>query len=160
MISHLSILRQPWLSYIYDGTKPIESRANLVKCPPFGKIHKDERLYFKQSGNFPVTGTALVKDRKYFTENIPETLRTYQDQIAIDDAYIESKKDAKYLTLIWLTNVESLREPFPFVKHDQRAWIVDVQFKSYSPLEYIQNTNQERKQKETLFDRIIRGQSK
>lgn len=130
-MNHLAILKQPFLRYIYEGKKPIESRATQVRCAPYGKVHDGDTIYFRESGDFAVTGRALVENVIYCvgTSFVNFQLQQYKTKICITDEYIASKSNAKYLTLIWLSNIEKIM-PFPFKKRDQRAWIVDFQVPS------------------------------
>jgi len=127
---HLAILKQPFLQYILEGKKTIESRATKVKCAPYGKVRKGDLIYLRESGDFAVIGKAIVEKVVYSEDpiQIQKYLRIYSKELCISKDFIKSKKDAKYITLIWLTKIKRIM-PFPFVKHDRRAWIVDFREK-------------------------------
>jgi ASC-1-like (ASCH) protein len=122
-MNHLAIMRQPYLQYIQDGKKTIESRATKVKCAPFGKVHKGDTVFFKQSGDQWVRLQARVVRVEYYTSFIPLTMQHYKTEIGIDEEYIMSKHDAKFLTLIWLDKIKELRQKcFSFHQKGRQAW--------------------------------------
>lgn len=125
-MDHLAIMRQPYLSYIRLGKKPVESRMSINNHVPYGKVHKNDTIYFKQSGNFPIMLRAVVYSPEYFREtyNVQPVIKKYATQICIDDAYIALKSSARYLSLFWLEHVEIIA-PITFHKRDMRPWIAN-----------------------------------
>ena len=126
MSEHLAILRQPWMKYIINGKKTIESRISQRRIAPYRKVEKNDWIYFRLSGDFTVTHKAQVDKVLYYQgkERIFRVLKRFKQEICIDDEYIQSKHKCQYLTLIWLNPVIDLGiDAFPFVKKDQRAWV-------------------------------------
>ena len=125
-MKHLAIMRNPWMKYLINGTKTIESRISQRKIIPWRKVVVGDWIYFRLAGDSMVNHRAQVKQVKYYSGfQIFDKLREYQHEIGIDENYIQSKQKCQYLTLIWLSKVEELGiNCFPFVKKDQRAWVL------------------------------------
>jgi hypothetical protein len=56
---HLAVFIEPYLSFIFEGTKTIESRFNMRKQAPFGQVSAGDVLLLKRSGG-PVCGVCLI----------------------------------------------------------------------------------------------------
>jgi hypothetical protein len=125
-MNHLAILKEPWYLLFVKGIKTIESRWSINKIIPYQKVNEFDWIYPRLSGDFVVHCKAKVIRTLYsHSDKTQNILRQYQKQICIDESYIQSKPKAQYLSLFWVEKpIEIL--PFPFVKHDQRAWIVDI----------------------------------
>lgn len=124
-MKHLAILKPPFLELILEGKKTIESRATKVRCAPYKKVSENDVIYFRESGNFAVIAKARVKKVRYYDEDILKVLFQFRDELCITDHFITVKSEAKYLTLIWLDDIERI-VPFQFPKKDRRAWVVDL----------------------------------
>jgi hypothetical protein len=109
-----------------DGIKTIESRFTKKKIPPFDQVDPGDIIYLKKSGGL-VVGKAVVDHAKSYInltrERINEIYERYKTSLQVSMEFIESKIDSRYAVLIWLTGVQRI-EPFHFVKHDRRAWII------------------------------------
>ena len=122
---HVAILRQPYLDMILDGKKVVESRLSARKIAPYGRVHKGDLVYLKLSGG-DIVGTAVVDSTVSVSgtnEWVLSLRDKWNDQIHGDDAYWESKSNARYGTLIWLTDIQRIT-PIPYKKRDSRAWVV------------------------------------
>jgi len=56
---HLAIMREPWASYIADGSKRVESRWGKVRCAPHDAIDAGDIVVWKRAGG-PVYGVSCV----------------------------------------------------------------------------------------------------
>jgi len=56
---HLAVFVEPYLQYVLDGKKTVESRFGIHRRPPFGHVSEGDILLLKRSGG-PVTGVCLV----------------------------------------------------------------------------------------------------
>lgn len=110
-MEHIAILRQPFYDLIISGEKTIESRWSLNKIAPFDKVKKGDIIYLKKSG-CQISAKAVVKEVKQF--NLTPTIANqifekYGKQICSDKfKNKEEYLNKKYLTLIWLENVEKI----------------------------------------------------
>lgn len=123
---HLAIVNEPFLSYIKNGEKIIESRFTKNKIAPFFQIHEGDIVCMKAAGK-PIDCVFIVGDL-HFYENTPYVLKKirekYSSEIcACDDSFWESRKDKKYISLIGIKDVKKLERVFNVPKKDKRAWI-------------------------------------
>src|SRR5271169_6453922 len=56
---HLAVFIEPFLGYVLDGTKTVESRFSINRCAPFGKVSQGDVLLLKRAGG-PVVGITRV----------------------------------------------------------------------------------------------------
>lgn len=123
---HLAILVNPYLERILTGQKTIESRFSMQRRAPYQQIQKDDIVLLKRSGG-PILGIGLADNVMFYqlTPDVFTQIRTqYEAELGIDDPnFWSSHAHAAYGTLTRLTNVRRL-PPIPFIKRDQRAWIV------------------------------------
>jgi hypothetical protein len=123
---HLAILRNPYLQHILDGRKTIESRFSVQRRVPYQQIQRNDIVLLKRSGG-PILGIALVQEAMFYqlTPMVLNDIRTrYGHALCIDDPdFWVDRANAAFGTLVRLCQVRTL-PPIPFVKRDQRAWIV------------------------------------
>lgn len=98
---------------IISGDKTIESRCYKQARPPWNKIKKDDRVFFKNSGN-PIEVQACVSRVKQFFDLDPEKLKRIlaKEGTAIGiksrdlGIYNQLFKDKKYCMLIFLKQIQ------------------------------------------------------
>src|SRR5580692_1379944 len=56
---HLAVFIEPYLQYVLEGKKTVESRFGIQRRPPFGHVREGDILLLKRSGG-PITGVCLV----------------------------------------------------------------------------------------------------
>ncbi len=122
---HLGIFSEPFLTFMMDGRKTIESRFSKNKIAPFKQITKNDIVFIKKSsGN--VIGYLTIKDVLFFDlsitpiENIKEK---YSKELCVDEKFWEAKRNSNYATLIIIDEVIKL-EPFKINKKGMQTWIV------------------------------------
>lgn len=133
---HLVILKKPYLDWIIEGKKTIESRFTKTRREPFGRIGIGDKLFLKESSGF-VCATAEVSAVESF-ENVTQEImqaikKKYNSAILGSDEYWESKMDCKYGVLVWVRDVRKMR-PVRINKKDWRAWVVLSENENYGLL--------------------------
>lgn len=128
MTKHLAILTQPFLNLILEGKKTIESRFSKVRCAPHGVVQSGDVVLMKKPGG-KVLGQFTVGKVLYFPNITPEQfqkVKSYGKEICAeyDPHFWESRKAARYVTLMAVTNVIRYQTPVPVVKKDKRGWVV------------------------------------
>jgi hypothetical protein len=124
---HLAILREPYLGFVLDGSKWIESRFSLNRIPPFGRVGERDVLVLKASSG-PVVAMAYV-DRADSWEWLAGEkdhwmlLRVHSEGICADADFWTRRQGDRYATLMWLKHVRKL-DPIHVTKRDQRAWVI------------------------------------
>lgn len=127
-MKHLAIFTKGVGEKILSGEKTIESRFSRKKNPPFGVISSGDLVYIKPSGE-DIIGQFRVQKVFFFdglTQNdLNDLQKRYDNQLATDKNYWESKKNAKFGTLIFIGNSSRfITSPVKFPKKDLRGWVV------------------------------------
>lgn len=122
---HIAILVEPYLQFILDGTKTVESRFSRNGCAPFERVGSGDMLLLKrQSG--PIVGACTVADvwNYLLTPRTLEDIRLrFGSAIRPQKGFWEDRADAGFATLMRVTDVS----PLPNVdipKRDRRGWVV------------------------------------
>lgn len=118
-MDHVAIMKKSikMIPRIISGEKTIESRWFINKSKPFNNIFINDTIYFKTSGEL-INVKAKVLDVKQFENldavNVRELLDKYYRKIGIYDNEIDNFykniKDKKYCVLIFLKDIERIKE--------------------------------------------------
>lgn len=122
---HLAVFIEPYLQYVLDGRKTVESRFSVVRCAPFARVKPADIVLLKRTGG-PVVGICEVA-QVWSYELEPkswEEIRQFADALcAQDPEFWRSRSHASYATLMRLRNVRALPS-IPWKKRDRRGWVV------------------------------------
>lgn len=123
---HLSIFNPPYLDYILEGKKTVESRFSIVRCAPYGRVDVDDLLLLKQSSG-PIVGVCRV-DRVWSYELDPLTFDEIRDKFsgmlcADGSNFWDSRKRAQYATLMRICDATKIK-PIACEKRDRRGWVI------------------------------------
>jgi hypothetical protein len=123
---HLAILVEPFLQYILDGKKTIESRFSKRPIPPFGSVRRGDAIVLKRSSG-PIIAICEVGNAWEYTLNptIVSELRNRfaQALCAMDPDFWESRSQARFLTLMQIHRVKEI-DSLAVQKIDRRGWVV------------------------------------
>ena len=123
---HLAILVDPYLQFMLDGKKTIESRFSINRRAPYGLAQPGDIILLKRSGG-PIVGIGLVADAMFYrlTPAVLHDIRdAFADELGISDpAFWSDRARAAFATLLRLAHVRPL-SPILYHKRDQRAWII------------------------------------
>jgi hypothetical protein len=122
---HLAVLVEPYLQFVLDRTKTVESRFSRNRCPPFGRVSVDDVILLKRAAG-PVVGACTVSDVwSYYVD--PTTLASIRQRfgpaIQPQSGFWESRRDTAFATLMRIEGAQTLpgiRVP----KRDRRGWVV------------------------------------
>lgn len=107
------------------GRKTIECRLSRTARVPFQAAHSGEIVWLKESGG-PIYGRALIGQVMFVDQLTARKLahihRRYNRWILADDAFWRSRRNCRYLSLIWLEQVQPV-VPFRIDKNDRHAWV-------------------------------------
>lgn len=123
MTKHLAIFSQEHVLGLFDGTKTIEVRVSQKRIPPFGVVSIGDLVYIKPTGK-EIIGQFKIKKIVSF-EGISS-----EDWKVIESIYnqkldLKNKQGIKYLTLIFIDQVEKfITPPIKIKKSDQRGWVI------------------------------------
>ena len=123
---HLAILVNPYLRLLLGGQKTIESRFSITRRAPYQQIQNGDVVLLKHSGG-PITGIGLVAETMFY-QLTPEVLQEIREQFAnelaiSDPSFWVDHKTASFATLLRLSHIRTLT-PIPYIKRDQRAWVI------------------------------------
>jgi hypothetical protein len=123
---HLGIFAKPYLQFILDGTKTVESRFSIRPCAPYRRVAEGDIILLKEVGG-PIVGLCQVGSVWYY-ELAPDSLSELRAEFAAvlcahDPEFWENRSSASFATLMQLENVQTI-EPFHIDKHDRRGWVV------------------------------------
>ena len=122
---HLAIFVEPYLTFILDGKKTVESRFSCVRCAPFDKVRANDLILLKRSGG-AVAGICRVEAAWFYKINrdvLTEIRHNFAAQICPAESGFWSERAASsYATLISLVDVVRVPE-FRIKKRDRRGWV-------------------------------------
>ena len=122
---HLAVLVEPYLTYLLEGRKTVESRFSVNRNAPYEQVCKGDVIVLKRSSG-PVVGFCRVSN-VWFYRIIPDTwaeIERFASALCMDDSeFWQSKKAASYATLMQVEGVTRVVE-FDVDKIDPRGWVV------------------------------------
>ena len=123
---HLAVFTEPYLQYILDGLKTIESRFSVNRCAPYRRVAAGDFVALKRAGG-PVVALCEVGS-VWFYELEPGGWKTIRDKFsealcATDPAFWTRRKDASFATLLTVKRLLRI-DPIPCYKRDRRGWVV------------------------------------
>jgi dephospho-CoA kinase len=123
---HLGVFVEPYLSYLLEGHKTVESRFSAVRCPPYRRVQRGDVLLLKLSGG-AVVGICQV-GQTWFYRLDPRSWQTIRKEFtealcAQDPGFWESRQGASFATIMQVENVRRI-DPIPWIKRDRRGWVV------------------------------------
>ena len=126
-MKHLAVFTDDMIALIFQGRKTIDCRLSIKKIPPFGVIQAHDTVFIKRSGG-KVVGQ-FVAERVIFFDNLTSAMindvkNLYGDAIQAPDLFWQRREEAKYATLIFITEVQPSLMPISVQKHDRRPWIL------------------------------------
>ena len=123
---HLAIFVEPFLSYVLNGRKSVESRFSTRQCAPFGRVKVGDIILLKAASG-PVKGICQVARTWYYDlRSVPliSVRERFAESIcAQDDEFWRSREKAEYATLLKLRSVREVT-PMACPKRDRRGWVI------------------------------------
>lgn len=123
---HLAVFVQPFLGYVLDGSKTVESRFSVNATSPYGRVTAGDLLLLKRSGG-PIVGVSRAADVWQYELNRhawQQIKRQFSQALRLDGSdFLERKANASFATLILLDHVRPIA-PVLCEKRDRRGWVV------------------------------------
>jgi len=123
---HLAVMVEPYLSYLLEGKKTIESRFSIHKRAPYNRVRKDDVILVKRPGG-PIVGICLVSNVWFYELDQASWKKIWTDFFqkifVADPEFWFERQHASYATLILIKNARTIR-PFRYAKKDRRGWVV------------------------------------
>jgi ASC-1-like (ASCH) protein len=121
----LAVFVEPFLQYVLEGKKTVESRFSINKCAPFASVKPGDLVLIKSSGG-PVKAFAEVANvwsYRLTGAELPEIKHRFGALLCVDDTFWRTKVKSCYATLMKFSSVQLL-EPVYCEKKDRRGWVV------------------------------------
>ena len=124
--THLGVFVEPYLGFILEGKKPVDSRFSTSQRAPYKSISKGDIVLLKESGG-PIVGICMVS-HVWFYEIDPDSWRTIRSDFSgllciTESSFWEAREHASFATLMRLKHVRSI-SPIRCNKKDRRGWVV------------------------------------
>jgi hypothetical protein len=122
---HLAVLVEPFLGYILEGRKTVESRFSVNRCAPFQRVSVGDIVLLK-SASGPVRGICEVSRTWFFdlrTVPLREIRERFEDALCADTEFWKVRAHAEYATLMGVKAVRPL-PPLSCPKRDRRGWVI------------------------------------
>lgn len=122
---HLAVFVEPYLSYLLDGSKTVESRFSTRPIAPHGCVSEGDIILLKPSGR-PVVGwcrAGTVWSYELDPSSWLEIRDRFSPALCAQDGFWETRQAAQFATLIQVENVHEVT-PTPIDKRDRRGWVV------------------------------------
>jgi hypothetical protein len=124
---HVAVFQQPFLGWVLDGSKPVESRFSQRAVVPYGSIRAGDAVAVKEVAG-PVVGIAHVRTSTGYRLD-PRTWHHIRSEFAdllraTDAVFWEARAAARFATLIYLDQVRAVA-PIRYAKSDRRGWVVE-----------------------------------
>lgn len=108
---HIAVLLKPYLDLILSGQKTVECRLTRHARAPYQAVETGERIYLKQSAG-PYRAMAFADHVLFEGDLTPQRIsqiqRDYNNAICGDPEYWQHKQNSRYMTLIWLRDVQPI----------------------------------------------------
>jgi hypothetical protein len=123
---HLAVFNQPYLDFLLEGRKTVESRFSAVRCPPYQRVKSGDVLLLKPAGG-PIVGLCLVQQVWFYTldrSSWRDVRRTFaKDLCAQDPQFWKEREHAQFATLMRVTRPTTI-QAIECEKRDRRGWVV------------------------------------
>ncbi|MGH8909846.1 MAG: ASCH domain-containing protein [Egibacteraceae bacterium] len=120
---HVAVMREPFLSFLFDGSKTVESRFSKNSITPYRRIAVGDLVCLKAG---PVVGSFRASSTEFVALNDAEFERLRRDYRAAicahDERFWAARADKRYTTLVGVEDVRRLT-PVPISKRDRRGWM-------------------------------------
>lgn len=123
---HLAVFVEPFLGYVLDGSKSVESRFSVNRCAPYGRVHRGDVLLLKRAGGGVVGIARVVTVWFYHLDEASWSMirETFSAALrAQDPDFWEKRRNATCATLMRIDRVLAFK-PIRWEKRDRRGWVV------------------------------------
>ncbi len=124
---HVAIFQEPFLTWVFEGRKRVESRFSHHQVAPYGEVSVGDVIALKRVGG-PVVGVCLATACWSYRLD-PKTWCHLRDEFAAllcadNEEFWTTRKDARFATLVSIDHVRSV-SAIDYPKSDRRGWVVE-----------------------------------
>jgi ASC-1-like (ASCH) protein len=123
---HLAIFVEPYLQFILEGRKTIESRFSTRRFVPYERVKKGDVILLKRSSG-PIVGLCQVAN-VWFYDLDPTSWAIIRERFAEaicaqDASFWSERAHTSFATLIRIHRILPIT-PIEFTKRDRRGWVI------------------------------------
>jgi hypothetical protein len=120
---HIACMVEPFLGYILEGKKTIESRFSKPLIAPYQRAAVGDVVLLKAGPIVASFRTAWVEFIELNRQQRTRLVADYSEAICADEAFWEARTDKRFATLLGISEVRRLT-PLKVDKQDRRGWMV------------------------------------
>ncbi|MGH3907018.1 MAG: hypothetical protein ACRDTE_22990 [Pseudonocardiaceae bacterium] len=120
---HIACMVEPFLSYILEGRKTIESRFSKPLIAPYRRIAVGDVVLLKAGLIVASFRTASIEFIELNDREFNRLIKDYSEAICADETFWRDRADKCYATLLGISDVRQLT-PLKVDKHDRRGWMI------------------------------------
>lgn len=123
---HLAVFVEPYLQYLLDGRKTVESRFSVHRIAPYQSAEIGDVILLKRTGG-PIVGLCRVIS-VWFYRLDPSTWAsirgTFTEALCAQDPnFWQQRASASFASLMRVSDVRTI-EPIYYPKRDRRGWVI------------------------------------
>jgi hypothetical protein len=121
---HLAVFVEPYLEYLLEGKKTIESRFSINRTAPFEQVQVGDLIVVKKAAG-PIRAVCRVANVWFYRldPNTWSEITQYAEALCMDSSpFWQKKSAASFATLMEVQDVHRLSE-FGISKADPRSWV-------------------------------------
>jgi hypothetical protein len=123
---HLAVFVEPYLRYILEGQKTVESRFSKRRTAPYSQVSEGDVLLLKESSG-PIVGLCQIAQVWFYHLDVKSwrLIRSSFTQAlcAQDPVFWKAREHASFATLMRIGHVQTI-QPIYYRKRDRRGWVV------------------------------------
>lgn len=120
---HIACMVEPFLGYILEGRKTIESRFSKPLIPPYRNVTVGDIILLKAGPILASFRAASVDFIGLNSRQLARLAAEYSAAICADEEFWAARADKHHATLIGISDVQRLT-PLTVDKRDRRGWLV------------------------------------
>ena len=124
---HLAVLWEPFLSYILDGSKTVESRFSRHRIAPYQAVERGDVVLLKKTAARSISAVCMVSGVWFYqldAASLAEIKRGFSRALRADGAsFWHHRSKAQYATLMRIKDVH-VTPAIGLRKRDRRGWVV------------------------------------
>jgi len=123
---HLAVFVEPYLQYVLDGKKTVESRFSVNRCAPYRRVQAGDVILLKRAGGAVVGICQVAQVWSYCLA--PESWEVIRQDFtealcAQDPQFWKQREHASFATLMLVRHVRRIKA-LSIPKRDRRGWVV------------------------------------
>lgn len=123
---HLAVFVEPYLRYLLEGRKTVESRFSAHRIAPYQTASVGDVILLKRTGG-PIVGLCRIA-AVWFYRLDPSTWASIKGRFtealcAQDPMFWHQRASASYASLMRVSDVRAI-EPINHPKRDRRGWVI------------------------------------